>query len=129
MTGEELLPRGEPATIRDILGGKVLGNKPGNEWVEKRLKRLQEKLKLQVFDLERGFSINRRTPDEISEIFYGEKILGEGIVGFSAGVIGGELKMLSVFAALSNRLVWIRKEVGQREEFYKIVFRNDLIIL
>lgn len=115
----------ESFTLRDILGNRTLGSKLAYKWVEKALKRLQEDLELSRFDLGGRFQLTKLTPEIGRETLSGQKEFGKEAIGFTAGVIDGELRMVSVFAFLKDRFVWIRKEVGEGEEYHQIVFTGD----
>ena len=121
---EERLFQGGNLSIKDILGSRSFKNRLASEWVEDAFNRLREGEDFLFHDLSGGLKICVVSPDESRVTLSGQKSLPEGVVGFNAGFISGELRMLSVFAFLRDRLVWITEEVSRREKFHQASFQE-----
>lgn len=112
-------------SLKEVLGFDIIGTTMGSQWVEERLKRLCEEFNLEKFK-KRSHHFETRTykMTKNSEFILGQWEVGEEAVGFIAGYIHARLRMLSIFADLEDRFVWVRKG-RKKEEFHQIVFSGD----
>ena len=121
---EERVPQGGNLTIRDILGHRPFKNKLASEWIEDIFGRLQEKTDLSLPNLDGGLTVSIVSPDVSRVALSGQKVLPKATVGFNAGFISGELRMLSVFAFLEDRFIWMTEGASRRENFYQVFFES-----
>ena len=104
-----------------ILENETIGNKLAYQWVEERLKLLKQDFKLGRFKADpRNFVLIKTDERECVQLFLGQEELGEEAIGFVAGFVNRKLKMLSVFADLEDRIVWVRRE-GYREQSNQVM--------
>lgn len=121
MFQETLAPSVYNRSLREVLGYDAIGNTPGCEWIETKLNFLCEQFNLEKFKKRSHyFEVRTYKMIEDSESILGQWEVGEEAVGFIAGYLHSRLRMLSVFADLDEKFVWIKKE-GRREVFRQIV--------
>ena len=114
----------------DLLEGKTIGNRPAYEWVESKLSSLRRKYKLGKFKADLyDFEVKETIHSERVVSFTGLEETGNEEVGFIAGFVEGELKMLSVFANLEDRFArFIR--TGYNEQFNEwVLARKELDVI
>lgn len=120
MFQETLAPSVYNLSLREVLGYDTIGNTPGCEWIETKLNFLCEEFNLEYFKKRSHyFEVRTYKMTEDSESILGQWEVGEEAVGFIAGYLNSRLRMLSVFADLAERFVWIKKE-GRGEVFRQI---------
>ena len=102
---------------KDLLEDASIGRRPAYEWVEGKLGTLKRKYGLVRFKSDlREFEVTETSKSERGGSFIGQEERGNEAVGFLAGFVDGELKMLSVFADLEGRFIRFLR-VGYSEQF------------
>ncbi len=112
------MERGAVHTHVSLLESEKIGREPAFEWVEKQLKKLRQKYNLSKFQVDpRDYELwPIPTPPRVKELL-GQEEIGQEAVGFIAGYIDGELRMLSVFVDLGDRIARIQKNDYKKETF------------
>lgn len=110
---------------KDILEGLSVQSKPAHEWVNKKLDFLKNELGLEhvnsdQFEVIRlKYKANPKFGGVLGQVEFDHQVLGF-IVNFKEE----KLRVISVFAYLADRIVWIRRE-GRSESYNQCVFKKD----
>lgn len=103
---------------KNLLESDEIGIKPAYEWVEQHLDELKQKYGLFRFKVEpRDYEL---IGYEEGETILGQEELEDEAIGFVAVFIDGNLRMLSVFADLKERIVRVQKIDHKKETFLEI---------
>ncbi|MFV1916904.1 MAG: hypothetical protein ACC618_00220 [Patescibacteria group bacterium] len=104
-------------TPKDLLIDATIGRRPAYEWAESKLSTLKRKYGLRKFNADfNDLEVIEEVYSEGVVAFTGLEEIDNEEVGFIAGFIDGELKMISVFANLRGRFARFLR-TGYKEQF------------
>jgi hypothetical protein len=113
----------EPAGLYELLGDMSFGKRLVGDWIRRSWGFLRERAEVErfnVYDLDFEIICSERRGS--ADLLIGESRQAGYSLGFSVGVSGGEVKMVSASILTNKGLFWRRKYCDRKEDFKEILF-------